>query len=228
LIRSFKTGNYLSAWRLGKFGVLFFNSFFYSIVTVGSVVILGFMAGFAFAKIKVRITPFLYGLFITGILLAVQSVMAPLFLVEHALGFYNTRLGLLLPYIGLGLPIGVYLGTEFIKGIPDAVIESARLDGAGYIRIFLSIILPMTTPAAITVGILSFAAAWNEFTLALVFTPSDEIKSLPVGIAGFSSAIGMDYGMQISAVIISLVPMVLFYLIFRKHIVRGIAAGARF
>ncbi|MDR3173896.1 MAG: carbohydrate ABC transporter permease [Treponema sp.] len=220
------TGNYPYAWRMGKFGVLMVNSVFYTAVTVVAVVILGFMAGFAFAKIKNKVTPLLHGIFIIGILLTLQSIMVPLFLMVNAVGLYNTRLGVLIPYIGIGLPMGVYLGTEFMKSIPDALIESARIDGAKYLRIFTSIIFPMSAPVAMTVGILTFTGTWNEFMLINILTSNDGIKSLPVGINRFSGALASDYGKQFSALVIGMIPMVVFYLIFRKQITKGVAAGA--
>jgi raffinose/stachyose/melibiose transport system permease protein len=220
------TGNYPYAWRMGKFGVLMANSVFYTAVTVIAVVVLGFMAGFAFAKIKNKATPLLHGIFIIGILLTLQSIMVPLFLMVNAVGLYNTRLGVLIPYIGIGLPMGVYLGTEFMKSIPDALIESARIDGAKYLRIFTSIIFPMSAPVAMTVGILTFTGTWNEFMLINILTSNDSIKSLPVGINRFSGALASDYGKQFSALVIGMIPMAVFYLAFRKQITKGVAAGA--
>jgi raffinose/stachyose/melibiose transport system permease protein len=219
-------GNYLYAWRMGKFGILLLNSIFYTAATVISVVVLGFMAGFAFAKIKNKATPLLHGIFIIGILLTLQSIMVPLFLLVNAVGLYNTRLGVLIPYIGIGLPMGVYLGTEFIRSIPEALIESARIDGAKYLRIFASIIFPMSAPVAMTVGILTFTSTWNEFMLINILTSNDLIKSIPVGINRFSGSLASDYGKQFSALVIGMIPMVAFYLIFRKKITQGVAAGA--
>ncbi|MDR3130486.1 MAG: carbohydrate ABC transporter permease [Treponema sp.] len=220
------SGNYPYAWNMGKFGVLFINSVIYTVLTVIAVVVLGFMAGFAFAKIKNRLTSFLHGLFIIGILLTIQSIMVPLFLMVNAVGLYDTRLGVLIPYIGLGLPMGVYLGTEFIKSIPDALIESAKLDGARYLRIFFSIIFPMTAPVAMTVGILTFTGTWNEFMLINILSSSDSVKSIPVGIGRFSGSLASDYGKQFSALVIGMIPMLLFYFAFRRQIAKGVAAGA--
>jgi raffinose/stachyose/melibiose transport system permease protein len=220
------TGNYPYTWKMGKFGILMINSVIYTAVTVLTVVFLGFMAAFAFAKIRSRATPFLHGMFIIGILLTLQSIMVPLFLMVNAVGLYNTRLGVLIPYIGLGLPMGVYLGTEFIKAIPDALIESAKIDGAKYLRIFWSIIFPMTAPVAITLGILTFTGTWNEFMLINILTSDDAIKSIPVGIGRFSGALASDYGKQFAALVIGMIPMLLFYFIFRRQITKGVAAGA--
>ena len=220
------TGNYPYAWNLGKFGILLMNSVFYSVVTVAAVVVLGLMAGFAFSKIPSKATPILHGLFIIGILLTLQSIMVPLFLMVNATGLYNTRLGVLIPYIGLGLPMGVYLGTEFVRSIPGALIESARLEGAAYFRIFRSIIFPMCAPVAVTVAIITFTGTWNEFMLINILTSDDAIKSIPVGINRFSGSLASDYGKQFSALVIGLVPMLVFYIMFRKQITTGVAAGA--
>ena len=126
------------------------NSVFYTGVSTIAVVVFSLAAGFAFAKLKSKATPFLHGSFIVGILLTLQSIMIPLFLMSIATGLYDSRLGVLIPYIGIGLPLGVYLCTEYIKSIPDEVIESARIDGAGYLRIFATMIAPMSTPVAAT------------------------------------------------------------------------------
>jgi raffinose/stachyose/melibiose transport system permease protein len=220
------TGNYANAWEQGKFGTLIMNSIFYSFITVTMVVLLGTMAGFAFSKIKSKLTPILHGSFIIGILLTLQAVLVPLFLMINAVGLYNTRLGVLIPYIGIGLPIGVYLSTEYIRNIPDAIIESARIDGAVTIRIFYSIILPMTMPVAITIGIFNFTGTWNEFVLMNILTSSENIKSIPVGVNRFSGALASDYGKQFAALVIAMVPMLIFYFIFRKQITKGVTAGA--
>ena len=120
--------NYPHVWITGGFQNLFMNSVIYTVTTVVAVVILTNMAGFAFAKIPFKITPLLHGLFIIGILLTIQSILIPIFLMVNAAGLFNTRLGVLIPYIGLGLPMGIYLCTEFIKGIPTELIDSAKID----------------------------------------------------------------------------------------------------
>jgi raffinose/stachyose/melibiose transport system permease protein len=218
--------NYPITWVTGKFGSLIFNSVLYTTVSVAAVIILSFMAGFAFAKLPAKCTPILHGSFIIGILLTLQSILVPLFLMINGVGLYNTRLGVLIPYIGVGLPMGVYLGTEFIKSIPDALIESGRLDGAKYLRIFFSIIMPMAAPAATSVAILSITGVWNEFMLVNILASKSEIKSLPVGINMFSGSLSSDYGKQFAALVIGMVPMVVFYLVFRKQLTRGVTAGA--
>jgi raffinose/stachyose/melibiose transport system permease protein len=152
--------------------------------------------------------------------------MVPLFLVTNAVGLYDTRLGVLICYIGLGLPMCVYLASDFAKAIPTSLIESARIDGAKYLRIFASIILPMLAPVATTIAIMTFSSTWNEFMMINMLTSNDAIKSLPVGINKFAGQLATDYGKQFSALVIAMTPMIIFYLCFRKQITKGVAAGA--
>ena len=218
--------NYPWAWTMGKFPTLILNSIIYTSVTVVAIIILSFMAGFAFGKIPSKLTPILHGSFIIGILLTLQSIMVPLFLLVNSVGLYDTRLGVLIPYIGIGLPMAVYLSTVYIKGIPDSVLESARMDGAKYLHIFWKIIMPIASPVAATVAILCVTGTWNEFMLINILVSRNELKSLPVGVNMFSGALSSDYGKQFSAIVIGMLPMIIFYLVFRKQITKGVSAGA--
>lgn len=218
--------NYVTAWRLGNFTVLFGNSLFYTAVATAGIIFGSLSAGFAFAKLPSRATKYLYGIFIIGLLLTIQSIMVPLFIMINAIGLYNTRLGVLIPYIGFGLPLGVYLCTEYIRSIPNSVIESARIDGANYLTIFARIIAPMAKPVVATLTILTIHSVWNEFMLINILVSRPALKSLPVGILMFSGALSTDYGKQFAGIVIGLVPMILFYLAFRKQITQGVAAGA--
>ncbi|MEW6230367.1 MAG: carbohydrate ABC transporter permease, partial [Bacillota bacterium] len=178
LPRYWTLDNYPNAWRIGGFSGLFLNSLVYTSVSTVAVVLLSLAASFAFAKIRSRATPFLHGSFVIGILLTLQSIMVPLFLMANATGLYNTRLGVLIPYTGIGLPIGIYLCTEFIKGIPDSIVESAKIDGAGYLKIFSSIIIPMARPVSMTLAILNVTGVWNEFMLINILVSRNSLKSL--------------------------------------------------
>lgn len=218
--------NYLYAWQIGNMGTLIKNSIFYTTVSTLAVILLSMMASFAFAKIKSRATPVLYGSFVIGILLTIQSIMVPLFLMANAVNLLDTRLGVLIPYIGLGLPLGVYLCTEYVKSIHDSIVESARIDGAGYFRIFWWIVIPMAKPVITTLAIIHVLSVWNEFMMINIIVSSEALKTLPVGIMKFSSALASDYGKQFAALVIGLLPLLLFYLSFRNKITEGVAAGA--
>lgn len=218
--------NYAEAWKMGDFGLLFPNSIIYTAGATAGIIFLSLLAGFAFAKLKSRATKPIYNSFVIGILLTTQTLMIPLFLEVNLLGIYNTRFAVLLVYIGAGLPTGIYLATEYIKSIPTAVVESARIDGAGFFTIFRKIIVPMSVPVATTLAILNITSIWNEFALINILVSKTELKSLPLGIYKFSGSLSTDYGKQFAALTIGMVPMLLFYLIFRKQITKGVAAGA--
>ena len=238
--------NYPGAWNLGEFSKLIANSFIYTIGGTLGIIFFSILAGFAFAKIRSRATPLLYGSFVLGILISIQSLMVPLFIevsqldkllsdLFSALGllkggsvhfFYDSRIGVLLIYVGSGLPTAIYLSTEYIKGIPNALLEAARIDGAGYFTIFRWVIMPMAVPIATTVAILNITYLWNEFALINILVSKTELKSLPLGIFRFSGPLMADYGKQFAALVIGMMPMLLFYIAFYKQITKGVTAGA--
>jgi len=217
--------NYVRAIKVGKLNIYAVNSIIYTFVSTGLVIIFSMMASFAFAKIKNRATPFLYNSFLIGLLITIQAILIPLFISLTRIGLRDTRFGIIIVYVAINLPLAVFLGTEFIKAIPDSLIESAQIDGASYFRIFFNIILPMCKPVMVTILIFTALACWNEFMLALVFTSSDSVRSLPVGIFSFSGPRATEYGMQFAALVIGMTPMILLYAIFHKQITRGFAAG---
>jgi raffinose/stachyose/melibiose transport system permease protein len=207
----------LKTWKTGNFTRLLMNSFFYSIVTAVSSSLLGLMAGFALSKLSRKSGGALRVFFYFGIFFALQSVLVPLFLGIKAAGLYNSRLGVLIPCLGLGIPPGVCLGTEFIKSIPDAVVESARLDGAGYFRIFRNIILPMSYPAAGLIGALVFVIIWNEYlVISVLANSSGAAASLNLALP----ALAAGSGGAASVLVPGLAPSIVIFLLLRKQFVR--------
>ncbi|MCE5255518.1 MAG: carbohydrate ABC transporter permease [Spirochaetaceae bacterium] len=224
--KDFTLSNYVEAWKMGDFGLLFPNSLIYTGGATIGIIFFSLLAGFALGKLHSRATKPIYGSFMIGILLTTQTLMIPLFLEVNMLGIYNTRFAVLLVYIGSGLPLGIYLATEYIRSIPTALIESARIDGAGFFTIFKRIIVPMSKPVSTTIAILNISNIWNEFAIINILVSKTELKSLPLGIYKFSGSLSTDYGKQFAALTIGMVPMLVFYIIFRKQITKGVAAGA--
>ncbi|MEI8092619.1 MAG: carbohydrate ABC transporter permease [Spirochaetales bacterium] len=234
LPKDFTFVNYPGAWDIGEFDKLIFNSVFYTAATTLGIIMLSCLAGFAFAKIPSKATKPIYGSFVIGILLTLQSIMIPLYLLLNMVGLSangplgpnGERLAVLIAYIGLGMPMGIYLCTEYIKSIPTSLVEAARIDGAGLYRVFWQLILPMTQPVIMTLAILNITGTWNEFMLVSVLTSTNETKSLPLGIYRFSGTLSSDYGKQFAALVIGMAPMLLFYLVFQRQITEGVSAGA--
>ena len=219
-------GNYAFVINQGNFFGFFKNSLIYTSVTVAVVVVLSNMAGFAFAKLNYKITKLLHGIFIVGILPTMQSILIPLFLMVSAAGIHNTRWAVLIPYIALGLPMGVYLCTDFQKSIPDELLEAARIDGASFISIFSRVVPPMCAPVSVTLAIITFTGNWNEFILMSLMTSSEKLKAIPYMVGRYAGALGSDYGKLFTSLTVALIPILIFYSIFRNQITKGVAAGA--
>lgn len=218
--------NFTLAWTQGHLGIYFINSTIYSLVATFFTVLFAMSSGYALSKFHYKSSRFVSLLYTLGLLITVHSVIVPLFIMETKLGLSNTRLGVILPYIAFGLPFQVFLATTYIKGIPDAMQESAIIDGADFIQIFLRIIIPVATPIISTMFIYTFLGNWNEFILVLKLTSDLTVRSLPVGINSFAGGMSRDYGLQFAALVIGTVPMIIFYLIFKDKIAQGFAAGA--
>jgi raffinose/stachyose/melibiose transport system permease protein len=161
-----------------------------------------------------------------GYLLSINSVIIPLFLMLTGVGLTDTHLGIMLVYIAFGFPMALLLGSQFMRGLPTSLLESATIDGASYFQAFWRIIMPMTTPVVITVSIISGLGIWNEFLLVLVFASSEATKSLPVGVYSFSSLTGTQLGWQLAALVIATIPVVTIYLLYSKQLTKGVVAGA--
>ncbi|MDD2297387.1 MAG: carbohydrate ABC transporter permease [Sphaerochaetaceae bacterium] len=218
--------NFVRSWVQGHLGVYFYNSIFYSMISTVLTVIIAMGSGYALSKFRYNFSKIIYMFYTLGLLITVHSVIVPLFIMETKLGIANTRLGVIIPYIAFGLPFQVFLATTYVKGIPDAMQESAIIDGANYLQVFFTIILPIATPIISTMFIYTFLGNWNEFILVQTLTSEIAIRSLPVGINSFAGGMSRDYGLQFSALVIGTVPMIIFYLIFRDKIAQGFAAGA--
>ncbi len=218
--------NYQKAFQYGNIQVAFANSVFYSVVATCATVFLSLAAGFALTKFSKKSSSIYMGFFTVGLLITVNSVITPLFIMETNTGLYNTRLGVILPYIAFGLPMAVLIASSYIRGIPDALIEAAVIDGAGYQYIFWKIILVLSTPVIATIAVLNFLNNWNEFLLVFTLTSGANMRSLPVTINSFAGRLNQDYGLQFAALVIATIPMFIFYFFAHNALVHGFGEGA--
>ena len=223
---SFFVENYQKAWKLGQLGILILNSVFYAGIATAVTVYLALGAGYAFGKFGFKISKIFYAFFIMGLLITAHSVLVPLFVMETRMGLDDTRLGVLLPYVGFGLPFMIYLATSYVRGIPNSMEEAAIIDGASYLQVFWTIIRPMSAPVVATMLIFAFLSNWNEFIFVFVLTSRQEIRSLPVGVNAFVGGLSRDFGLLFAALVIATIPMIVFYIAFREQLARGFAAGA--
>ncbi len=220
------TRNYEEAWKIGHMTISFINSVIYAGLATGLTVLLAIASAFALTKFGYKSSKIYFSIFTLGLLITVNSVIAPLFIMETRIGLYNTRIGVILPYVSFGLPMAILLACSYIKGVPDSLIEAAVIDGASYLQIFWKIILILSTPVVATIAILSFLRNWNEFILVFILTSGDHMRSLPVSINSFAGRLNQDYGMQFAALTIGTLPMIAFYIGAHNMIIRGFGEGA--
>ncbi|WP_139063821.1 carbohydrate ABC transporter permease [Bacillus sp. FJAT-27986] len=224
--KKFIVENYTAAWDIANLGVLFKNSIFITVTATVLTVFIGALASYFLSRFDFKMSKWLYGFFIFGLLIPIHATLVPMFILMKNLGLLNTPITLLFPYIAFHLPITIFILTSFMKGFPKDIEESAIMDGCGVFRIFWSIILPMSRPAIATTVILNFIYNWNEFSFALVLINDPELQTLPLGLANFAGQFTTDYGAQMAGLTMSLIPIVIFYMIFEKNIVKGMTAGA--
>jgi len=218
--------NYIRAWNLGGLGTALKNSLIYTCVATISTVLLSLAAAFGLAKFPFKSVKFFTWAFTVGLMLTVHAVIIPLFLAEVRIGLVNTRVGVILPYIAFNLPMSILIALGYVKGIPDALIESAEIDGAKYRQIFWSLIMPLSIPVVSTIAILSFLQYWNEFLFVFIFTTKKALKSLPVAITQFAGRQNIEYGLQYASLVIGILPMILFYIIFHSQLMKAFGEGA--
>ena len=219
--------NYTSAFERGELGLKFLNSILYTAVSTFFIIFLGLMIAFAVSKMPFkRTSTVILALIGFGYLISQHQVIIPLFLMYSSVGLTDTHLGIILAYVAFGMPISVLLASQYMRGLPSSLIESARIDGASTFRTFVSIIAPMCTPVMVTVGIISALGIWNEFLMVLVLASTDATKSLPVGVYSFSSLTGTQLGWQLAALVIATVPTMIVYFSFQKQLTKGVVGGA--
>lgn len=219
--------NFRSAIERGSLGGKFINSLIYAGVSTALVNVFGLMTAFALSKMQFRKLAYTVGGIIgLGYLISINSLIIPLFLMLSRVGLTDTHIGIILVYTAFGLPLAVMLDTQFIHGIPDSLVESARMDGASTFRVFGSIITPMAVPVIITVSIITALGIWNEFLLVLVLASSEFTKSLPVGVYSFSSLTSTQLGWQLAALVVATAPAMIIYFIFQRRLAEGVVGGA--
>jgi raffinose/stachyose/melibiose transport system permease protein len=218
--------NYIRAWTMGGLGISLANSFIYTGAATVATLFLALAAAFGITKFPFKFNAFFVGAFALGLMITVHAVIIPLFLAEVKIGIINRRLGVILPYIAFDLPMSIMIAISYLRGVPDALIESAEIDGAKYRYIFWRMILPLSTPVIATMVILSFLRHWNEFLFVFVFTTKAILKSLPVAIAQFAGRLNIEYGLQYASLVIGIFPMIVFYFFFHTQLIKGFGEGA--
>jgi multiple sugar transport system permease protein len=222
LPETFTLENYQTLFDRLSFPTYFFNSTVVAVVvTLGNVVFCS-MLGYALAKLEFRGKRVIFAIVLGTLMVPSIAILVPLFVLVSNLGLTNTFPGLFLPY--LAAPIGVFLMRQYFLGLPDELIQAARVDGAGEFRIFWNVMLPLCGPALATLSILTFLGSWNNFIWPLVVAQTEDRYTLPVALALYS--VGQNatqYGVLLAGAVVVVLPVIAIFLALQRYFVQGIA-----
>ncbi len=201
------------------------NSLVVAIGTTLGGLVLGGLAGYAFARVSFRGAGAVRFLVLVTRMAPRMVLVVPYYLLMQRLGLLDTYTGLLLAYVSFALPFTIWLLIGFFADVPLEVEEAARLDGCGPLGVLLRVVVPVAAPGLVVAAIFAFLVSWNEFLFALILT-GVETKTLPVVIAGFSTDVGPLYGEMSAAAVMVMLPNVVMTLGLERYLVRGLALGA--
>ncbi len=226
LPKSIRWENFSEAWETGV-GNYFWNSVIVTGIKVPVGILIESLAAFALTHMSFKWANRIFTYILIGLIVPMQMTLVPLTLLMNALNLIDTLTGLIILYIGFGVPFGVLVMRGFFRTLPTAIIEAARIDGCSWFKIFYRIALPLALPAVVSLCILDGVATWNEFILAQIFLRSDELRTLPLGLVQFSTQFSTQYDQLAAAVLISVVPVVLVFLFFQRYFVAGMGGAVK-
>lgn len=221
----FNLDGFKAAWT-DQFPSWFLNSF---LITTGAVVlteILAALAAWGFARFSFKGRETLLGIAVSLMVIPPVVLLLPLFQFGVQLGMISTFKLLIIIYVGLMLPFSIYMLTNYFRSIPSSILEAASVDGASSMRIFRSIVVPISGAPLATLGIVNLLWAWNELLLALVFLQDNTKKTLMVGITGFQSRYSLSIPTIMSGMVLATVPLLIAYLFAQRSFVTGLTAGS--
>jgi raffinose/stachyose/melibiose transport system permease protein len=215
--------NYPDAWIQGSFSTYFGNTLLYTSSVVILTLIISTLAAFPIARNHVRFSNFFYILFLSGILLPAGVI--PQFFVMQTLGLYDSRFGYILLWTSrVALPI--FILTGFIKDIPTELDDAAAIDGCGYIRYILTIVMPLLRPAQAVVGLIVAIRVWNDIIGPVIFLPTNSVKPVSAGLFQFFSQFTANWPLIAAAIGLTAAPLLLLYIFTQRYIIAGMTSGA--
>jgi len=225
------TKNYVDVLTSPRFWGSLETSLIIGVLTTLGVVVLGLMAAFVIARYNFGAQGAMYGLFAAGLMFPLTVASLPLSLMIRDIGLQGRFAGVILPQIAFALPTTIIILVPFLKAIPEEIEEAATVDGASRMGFFWRIVLPLSLPGLITVGVLAFIGSWNAYLLPLLVLGAAgvplEQQTLPLGAAQFSSQYAQNTGGVLAYTAISMIPALVFFLVAEKHIVGGLAGAVK-
>jgi multiple sugar transport system permease protein len=216
-------GNYPNALSRGAFGIYFFNSTIVALAVMAGNLFFCTLAGYGLAKFRFPYRELCFRFTLCTLMLPMEIVLVPTFLVVRQLGLVNSYGGLIVPLAVDAF--GIFLMRQHIKDLPDALVEAARLDGCSEFGIFWRIILPNCKPALGALALLTFRETWDQFLWPLIVASSDALKTFPLGLAQMEGIDSAAYHEIMAIAVLGMIPAALIFLIFQRAFVHGITAS---
>jgi multiple sugar transport system permease protein len=220
--------NYSGIFSSSEFTRPLLNSIGIGLIATFISVVLASLAAYAVARLQFPGKRVLIGISLLIAMFPLISLVTPLFNIERSLGIFNTWIGLIIPYIAFGLPLGIYTLSAFFREIPWELEKAAKVDGATPFQAFVRVIAPLAAPGMVTTAILVFLFCWNEFLLAISLTSTIAARTAPAALAFFtgSSQFAVPTGSISAAAVVITIPIIIFVLFFQRRIVAGLTSGA--
>jgi multiple sugar transport system permease protein len=215
--------HYTTLWQRLQVGRYFLNS----LILAGGVtlvsVLVNSLAGYAFAKYAFRGKQAIFGLLLTSLVIPGQVTMLPVFLLLKQMGLLNSYFGIIIP--GMASIFGIFLIRQYLQGVPDSLIEAARIDGAGDLRIYWTIIMPLAKPILVTLALFTFMGTWNDFLWPLIVLNRQDMYTLPVAIANLMGEHAPDPELMMAGAVVTILPILVLFLALQKYYIQGILMG---
>ncbi|GAQ51875.1 carbohydrate ABC transporter permease [Streptomyces acidiscabies] len=217
--------NFVRLFRTQGFGRFLANSVVVAAIVVAGNIVAASAAGYALVKLDFAGKRIAFGAVMAAMMVPFTTVFVTQFVITVDLGLADTLTGIALP--GAALPLSVFIMRQYALSVPDELLEAARIDGAGELRIFFRIFLPLAGPAVATITIMSFLTSWNNFIWPLVVAQSTSTYTLPVGLAATSQAAAhvTDYGLMLAGAIVVMLPVLVLFLFLQRYFVQGVAGS---
>lgn len=217
---------YLDAFNTSPLLSYYFNSI---VIAVSGTCLNTFfvgMAAYVIARFDFKFKKTIFVTLSLSLLLPFTALILPTYMIVRKVGLYDTRTGLILIYMALGLPTTLYILRSYFLSIPKEIEEAAYIDGANFFTTYIKIIIPIAKPGFATAAVLQFLLCWNEFLYALVMTNSSEVRTVPLAVNYFLSQFSFDYRALFAAIVVINIPSVLSFVILQEHVVDSLAAGS--
>jgi raffinose/stachyose/melibiose transport system permease protein len=217
---------YQTVWSDGRFDLYFRNSLAVTLISLVLIILLGSLAAYALAMWRSRWSTALYIFFIAGLMIPIRLGTINIFQIVQSFGLTNKAMGLIPVYVAMGLPISVFVLTTFIRSLPGELIDAAHVDGAGELRIYWSVILPLIRPALATVMIFNLIPVWNDLWFPLIFIRAEDQRTVILGVSLLFGQYQTNWTRVLAALSMSAVPILILYLLMSKQFIKGLTAGA--